>query len=528
MTLNGIDVSNHNHPIDPNAVPGDFVIMRSSEGKGMRDPHFAEYDRKVRDGPKLAGAYHFMWIGRNGMVINTAKSEAENFARAVESHLRPGFLLVADFEPAGPLSWRTDWAVEFGHEVKRLAGRTPLLYANRSTLDGGDWSAWRRELGEAYWLAGGTAQYAQRTDGYNPGTRGRNPHGFGDPILWQYTEHGYLPGWPKRLDLNVFYGGAAAWRALADGDETKELPVTTPTIPAIRESDPKVWINTPHSISKKGGWGCVCMQITLPLVDAEMRRRGLVKQGVDFFQFGYNAGGVAASAGTHDGGGIVDCAQGITREQREVWAMFGWMMAPRTREWGWTGGAHGHGVLHGCIHRSPAAARQIVTMMNGRNGLVSNTVVNWVKPSRTWQDAYLATAAPSPEVPPTEDEDLMAERRVTTTRFHHPGGWMVPPEKCVPADPDHALLITHASAHIIVPEGVELRTRWVSDSGNRAMFDNGWVRYPTIPHPMHVCQATRELEDQAWAGSDLQIDIWVSEPCEVHMRQTALWHKKTA
>lgn len=88
MALNGIDISNHNHPLDPTAVPGSFMIMRASEGKGMRDPHFAGYDARVRPSSRLPGTYHFCWVGRDGRVINTPESEATNFAAAVADHLR--------------------------------------------------------------------------------------------------------------------------------------------------------------------------------------------------------------------------------------------------------------------------------------------------------------------------------------------------------------------------------------------------------------------------------------------------------
>lgn len=156
-------------------------------------------------------------------------------------------------------------------------------------------------------------------------------------------------------------------------------------IPTIREADPKVWIQMPGG----SGWGCTCMQLTLPLIEKEMKRRGLIKNNLDFFQFGYNAGGVAASAGTHDMGGVIDTNQ-YSREQRQCWADFGVMPFPRIAQFGWNGDPHGHGVWHGCVHRTQSAANQCRDGINGLSGLVGNRRYDFIHPTRTWQDALRA------------------------------------------------------------------------------------------------------------------------------------------
>lgn len=213
--LNGIDISNHNWALPPTSVPGSFVIMRASEGRGLLDERFAAYDAQVRPSNRLPGAYHFAWVSDGASDRNEPEDEAANFAAAIQDHLRPGFLVVLDWEPKHD-ALNTDWAVECGLEIRRRTGRTPILYANHSTLHAGRWARWRREIGTAYWLAGGTPQYDMHTEGYAPGPRPANPSGFGEPSLWQYTEMGFLPGWNLRLDLNVFNGAATQWRTLAD------------------------------------------------------------------------------------------------------------------------------------------------------------------------------------------------------------------------------------------------------------------------------------------------------------------------
>lgn len=659
MALNGIDISNWNYPINPVAVPGNFVIMRASEGQGMRDPHFAGYDARVLDSDRLPGAYHFMWVGSGGQIRNTAKAEAANFARAVENHLRPGFLLVADWEPAGNLSRQTGWAVDFAHEVKRLTGRTPLLYANLSTLSAGQWARWRSEISTDYWLAGGTAQYAQRTNGYQNRTRPPNPTGFGSPIMHQFTEHGYLPGWSGRLDLNEFYGDAGRWRQLAD-DGTVAAPVpgllhlpgitadtlkkaaevvaavqaagrsisriwgydpdsppehssgraldfmcdratgdwiadylwanrsrlrvkwiiwrqrirstspgkpgtweamadrgsatanhmdhvhaffddgytppagggggsvvVVPQVPVIREADPPVHFHHHHGgrVNRGNGQarlGCVCMQLTFPLIEKRMLELGLIRHQIDVFQGGYNRGGVAASAGTHDMGGVIDVLQGITRAQRGVWADFGVMMFPRIPQYGWRTGDHGHGVWHGCVHRTASAARQVASGMAGYDGLVGNARRNFVAPKRPWQDAYREYARETITIIEEEDEPV-ATAHLDKFTMAHPGGGPVLPGDAYKALHTTGRAVTGvARATLAAPDGIRLSTRWVSWSGRA---DPGWVREERLDYATSRVETT-EIIDQGWGGADLQLDIWASEPCQIEVVLSSLTSPK--
>ena len=519
--LNGIDISNFNTGIDPASIPGDFVIMRASEGKGMRDAYFAGYDAKVRPSSKLAGAYHFMWIGSGGKVINTPQSEAENFTRAVENHLRPGFLLVADFEPAGALARETGWAVDFAHEVKRLTGRTPLLYANRSTLNDGLWARWRLEINTAYWLAGGTAQYAQRTDGYVNRGLPSNPNGWGSPAMHQFTEHGYLPGWAKRLDLNEFYGDAARWRLLADGKAT-EAPMIN--IPTIRENDPPVnLVNSRGEILRSSNGSprkaCACMALTFPLIEREMIRQGLIKHSIDVFQGGYNKG-VAASAGTHDMGGVIDVAQGITQAQRQIWADHGVMMFPRTRQYGWSGGEHGHGVWHGCNHRTASAAAQVRSGLNGYDGLVGNAYRNFIKPSRTWQDAVRAMSATSkPSVPvktPAKGASMATYFRTCDVNSDGATYARAMPE-IFPDSPDvHYQTVCYIDA----PEGTSITARLVEYRHGQG--DQSWHRHPEVTFNAVAGQPTiGQLVHNGrteQGGVQVWVDIKTDKPDPVHVR----------
>lgn len=119
---------------------------------------------------------------------------------------------------------------------------------------------------------------------------------------------------------------------------------------------------------------CACVKQALPLVEARLKRAGYIKQDLSglITQGGYNNGAVPASAGTHDGGGVIDVAASLvdTAAKRKIWRKSGWAMwHRRTWEGGWP--EHGHGVLIGCPHASAGAKRQVTAYKAGRNGLAS-------------------------------------------------------------------------------------------------------------------------------------------------------------
>lgn len=88
-------------------------------------------------------------------------------------------------------------------------------------------------------------------------------------------------------------------------------------------------------------------------------------------QGSYNAGGVSASAGTHDGGGVVDLAAWHADEKVAALRAHGFAAWHRHAIPGlWP--EHVHAVLIGNRKLAPAAARQVTAYLNGRNGLADN------------------------------------------------------------------------------------------------------------------------------------------------------------
>jgi hypothetical protein len=88
-------------------------------------------------------------------------------------------------------------------------------------------------------------------------------------------------------------------------------------------------------------------------------------------QGSYNPGGVGASGGTHDRGGVVDLAAFDAARKVRVLRSLGfaaWHRLPSQGPWV----EHVHAVLAGHEDLSPAAAAQVVAYRNGRNGLANN------------------------------------------------------------------------------------------------------------------------------------------------------------
>lgn len=88
-------------------------------------------------------------------------------------------------------------------------------------------------------------------------------------------------------------------------------------------------------------------------------------------QGSYNKGGVSASAGTHDGGGVVDLAPYDWQSKVRAGRLCGFVAYYRSPDEGpWP--AHVHMVLEADEKLSPSAERQVHAYHLGRNALADN------------------------------------------------------------------------------------------------------------------------------------------------------------
>lgn len=154
-------------------------------------------------------------------------------------------------------------------------------------------------------------------------------------------------------------------------------------------------------------------QRTIDMIEAAERILGFKLR---LTQGSYNAGGVSASAGTHDGGGAVDVAlkdaktgvvfPKVRRERiRDALRQVGfaaWIRDPSQSNWPW----HCHAIAVDDPDLSRGARDQVTAYKHNRNGLASNKQDDgprtWV--GVTWEQ-YKA-AHPTT----TEDDDMSAEQ----------------------------------------------------------------------------------------------------------------------
>lgn len=104
---------------------------------------------------------------------------------------------------------------------------------------------------------------------------------------------------------------------------------------------------------------------------------GAEKEPVTMLQGGYNKGGVAASSGTHDGGGAFDISTFNWKNRIVVFRILGVAIWRRpTIRYVWS--EHMHGIVAGDSTASAGAERQVTEYLHGGDGLVgSASDPNW-------------------------------------------------------------------------------------------------------------------------------------------------------
>jgi GH25 family lysozyme M1 (1,4-beta-N-acetylmuramidase) len=214
--LNGIDIASYQKGIDLTKVPGDFVIIKASEGVDWSDPELEANVASARKAGKKVGFYHYARpLVQAG---NTAQAESDSFLKFVTPLLAPGDILALDWEAENQQN--VGWAKEWLDRVYAATGVRPLFYASLGVLQSYDWSSVWPNYG--LWLA----QYPTTSDqGYGPlAAHAAYPGGW-KLVIWQYTSSGTLSNWTGKLDLDIFFGTAADWTALG---YTVKTPAPTP------------------------------------------------------------------------------------------------------------------------------------------------------------------------------------------------------------------------------------------------------------------------------------------------------------
>lgn len=209
MALNGIDTSNYQASLNVTAVPCDFVIAKATEGTGYVSPACARQVDGALAAGKLAGVYHYC-------TGSDAAAEADYFVSQISGWVGR-VVLAIDFESGGNKAWgRWDYARRVLQRVKDKTGVIPLLYGPASAYAGLKQAAGAVNAG--LWIA----NYAtMNATGYQsaPWKLAAYPC-----AIYQYSSCGRLAGYSGSLDLDLFQGDAAAWRAYATAQAAPSGP----------------------------------------------------------------------------------------------------------------------------------------------------------------------------------------------------------------------------------------------------------------------------------------------------------------
>ncbi|MEJ4124643.1 glycoside hydrolase family 25 protein [Corynebacterium marquesiae] len=204
----GIDVAAHQHPggtpIDWSKVRTDgqsFAFVKATEGGDWVNPHYVEDIQAANAAGLKTGAYHY------ARPAGDAKTQAANFAAQIalapDQTLPPALdIEVAEGKSAAQLE---QWIEEFTSELKRLTGRTPMIYTYKYFWMG-QMNNSQKFSDMPLWLAAYQDQAPDAVGGWNKLS------------FWQRSGSGKVAGIPTDVDMNLFNGSKQQLQSFSDGN----------------------------------------------------------------------------------------------------------------------------------------------------------------------------------------------------------------------------------------------------------------------------------------------------------------------
>lgn len=204
----GIDVAAHQHPggtpIDWSKVRTDgqsFAFVKATEGGDWVNPHYVEDIQAANAARLKTGAYHY------ARPAGDAKTQAANFAAQIalapDQTLPPALdIEVAEGKSATQLE---QWIEEFTSELKRLTGRTPMIYTYKYFWMG-QMNNSQKFSDMPLWLAAYQDQAPEAVGGWN------------ELSFWQRSGSGKVAGIPTDVDMNLFNGSKQQLQSFSDGN----------------------------------------------------------------------------------------------------------------------------------------------------------------------------------------------------------------------------------------------------------------------------------------------------------------------
>lgn len=204
----GIDVAAHQHPggtpIDWSKVRSDgqsFAFVKATEGGDWVNPHYAQDIQAANAAGLKTGAYHY------ARPAGDAKTQAANFAAQIalapDQTLPPALdIEVAEGKSAAQLE---QWIEEFTSELKRLTGRTPMIYTYKYFWMG-QMNNSQKFSDMPLWLAAYQDQAPEAVGGWN------------ELSFWQRSGSGKVAGISTDVDMNLFNGSKQQLQSFSDGN----------------------------------------------------------------------------------------------------------------------------------------------------------------------------------------------------------------------------------------------------------------------------------------------------------------------
>lgn len=226
MSLNGVDIANYQAGINIAAMTTtDFVIVKATQGTWYTSPSFVKQYSDAKAAGKLLGIYHYA-EGKD------YKAEADYFLKTIGDRVGEAILCLdwegtdnATFNSGKDKTWVKNWC----DYVASKTNVKPLVYTSKAymgNLSGiGDYGLW-------------IAQYANN----NPTNYQATPWNEGaySCAIRQYSSTGRIKGYSSNIDLNKFYGDAAAWKKYANPGNAKPVEggSSNPSTPSTPSTTP--------------------------------------------------------------------------------------------------------------------------------------------------------------------------------------------------------------------------------------------------------------------------------------------------
>ena len=204
----GIDVAAHQHPggtpIDWSKVRSDgqsFAFVKATEGGDWVNPHYVQDIQAANAAGLRTGAYNY------ARPAGDAKTQAANFAAQIalapNQTLPPALdIEVTEGKSAAQLE---QWIEEFTSELKRLTGRTPMIYTYKYFWMG-QMNNSQKFSDMPLWLAAYQDQAPEAVGGWN------------ELSFWQRSGSGKVAGISTDVDMNLFNGSKQQLRSFSDGN----------------------------------------------------------------------------------------------------------------------------------------------------------------------------------------------------------------------------------------------------------------------------------------------------------------------